>query len=129
MSTSSSPATLILYLAHPLNHVTQIHDVLTACGDQVILAAPHAISLTDHPDVVLLDFINPNAPYEEVLRTAQAARVPVIALVECPEDKLHALEKGADDAVAAPWSALELRARCQAVTRHRRATRCRATSV
>ncbi|WP_139806363.1 response regulator transcription factor [Deinococcus hopiensis] len=102
--------------------MTLIREALMAYGHQVILAPPHAMAGTQHPDLILLDFTTPNIPFEEVTRTARGTQIPVIALVNRSTDKVQALNLGADDALSVPWSTLELRARCQALTRHLQAT-------
>lgn len=76
------------------------------------------------PDVVLLDLGLPDLDGKEVLgRMREWSETPVIVLTvrDAPEEKIAALDAGADDYVTKPFHAGELLARIRAVTkRHRR---------
>ena len=73
-----------------------------------------------HPDIVLLDIAMPGMDGFEVLRRIRHdSDVPVIMLSVKGEeqDKVRALELGADDYVTKPFGSLELMARIKAVLR------------
>jgi len=73
------------------------------------------------PDVVLLDLGLPDLTGNEVLRRLREwSRVPVIILSvrDREEDKIAALDAGADDYVTKPFGAGELLARVRAALRH-----------
>lgn len=85
-------------------------------------------TITDHPpDLILLDWMMPGQSGFEFARALQRdsghRRIPIIMLTARDEeqDKVAALEAGADDYVAKPFSVTELLARIKAVLR--RATR------
>ena len=72
------------------------------------------------PDVVLLDLSLPDLDGMVVLqRLRQWTRVPVLILSvrDGPEDKVAALDAGADDYVTKPFEATELLARLRAIQR------------
>jgi two-component system phosphate regulon response regulator PhoB len=77
------------------------------------------------PDLVLLDWVLPGVPglaFTRRLRSDQRTRdIPVVLLSERAEeqDKVAALEGGADDYVTKPYSLRELLARIKAVIRRR----------
>src|SRR5512137_2943400 len=73
------------------------------------------------PDVVLLDLGLPDLDGVEVLkRLREWSRVPVIILSvrDREEDKVVALDNGADDYVTKPFSTAELLARLRVAQRH-----------
>jgi two-component system, OmpR family, KDP operon response regulator KdpE len=73
------------------------------------------------PDVVLLDLGLPDLEGVEVLkRLREWSKVPVIILSVCDreEDKVAALDAGADDYVTKPFNSAELLARLRAALRH-----------
>src|SRR5436309_10153436 len=73
------------------------------------------------PDVVLLDLGLPDLEGAEVLkRLREWSRVPVIILSvrDREEDKVAALDAGADDYVTKPFNSAELLARLPAALRH-----------
>jgi two-component system KDP operon response regulator KdpE len=75
------------------------------------------------PDVVLLDLSLPDLGGHEVLtRLRNFSQVPVIILSarDTEEDKVVALDAGADDFIVKPFSVLELLARIRLAMRHRR---------
>ena len=72
------------------------------------------------PDVVLLDLGLPDMDGMAVLeRLRQWSRVPVLILSvrDGPEDKVAALDAGADDFVTKPFESAELLARLRAIQR------------
>jgi two-component system, OmpR family, KDP operon response regulator KdpE len=72
------------------------------------------------PDVVLLDLALPDMDGVELLkRVRQWSHVPVLILSvkDSPEDKVAALDAGADDYVTKPFEASELLARLRAIQR------------
>lgn len=73
------------------------------------------------PDVVLLDLGLPDMDGFEVLkRLREWSRVPVVVLTvrDHEDDKIHALDSGADDYVTKPFGTGELLARLRAAMRH-----------
>ena len=73
------------------------------------------------PDVVLLDLALPDMDGIEVLgRLREWSKVPVVVLSvrDREDDKIAALDAGADDYVTKPFGAGELLARLRAVLRH-----------
>ncbi len=74
-----------------------------------------------HPDVVILDLFLPDMDGLEVLRQLrQWSRVPIIVLSvrASDQDKITALESGADDYLTKPFSMGELLARIRVAFRH-----------
>jgi DNA-binding response OmpR family regulator len=72
------------------------------------------------PDLILLDVMMPDLNGFEVLEmTREISSVPVIMLTAKgeEEDRVHGLEKGADDYITKPFSARELVSRIKAVLR------------
>ena len=79
-----------------------------------------AVFSEESPDIVLLDIAMPGMNGFEVLRRLrQVSDVPVIMLTVKgdEQDKVRALELGADDYVTKPFGSLELMARIKAVLR------------
>ena len=73
------------------------------------------------PDVVLLDLGLPDLEGAEVLkRLREWSRVPVIipSVRDREDDKVAALDAGADDYVTKPFNSAELLARLRAALRH-----------
>ena len=98
--------------------------VLETDGYRVLEAETGEQGLSDialrRPDVVVLDLGLPKIDGVEVLkRLREWSRVPVLVLSvrESPEDKVAALDAGADDYVTKPFEAAELLARLRAVQR------------
>jgi two-component system KDP operon response regulator KdpE len=80
-----------------------------------------AQSATRNPDVILLDLGLPDLDGLEVLgRIREWSRIPVIILSarEQEQDKIRALDAGADDYLTKPFSAGELLARIRVSLRH-----------
>lgn len=75
---------------------------------------------TRRPDVVILDLGLPDGDGTQVLRRLREwSKVPVLILSvrEEPDDKVGALDAGADDYVAKPFDPVELLARLRAIQR------------
>lgn len=74
-------------------------------------------------DVLILDLMLPHVPGLEVLRTLRAAQVPTRVLVlsarDQIEDRVTALNLGADDYLVKPFDFSELKARVLALLRRR----------
>src|SRR5712692_5114520 len=108
---------------------TLIAANLERAGHQVMRAAsvPEAVAAIREvlPDLVLLDWILPNATgvsFARQLRTDQRTRdIPIIMLTGRSQeaDKVTGLEAGADDYITKPFSPRELLARIKAVIRRR----------
>ncbi|MBL8699360.1 MAG: response regulator [Alphaproteobacteria bacterium] len=99
---------------------------LEAEGDQVLEAATAREGIAavahDRPDAVLLDLGLPDVDGHAVLRRIREfSAVPVVVLsVRAAEDqKVAALDAGADDYVTKPFGIPELLARLRAALRHR----------
>jgi len=102
---------------------------LEHAGHQVLRAAnvPEAEALVreSRPDLVLLDWVLPGIPgltFARRLRGDQRTKDISIVLLSAraeEQDKVTALESGADDYVTKPFSARELLARIKAVMRRR----------
>ncbi len=91
---------------------------------RVVEAATGAEGLTEaatrRPDVVILDLGLPDGDGTQVLRRLREwSKVPVLILSvrEEPDDKVGALDAGADDYVAKPFDPVELLARLRAIQR------------
>jgi two-component system KDP operon response regulator KdpE len=92
------------------------HDVLLAADGRSALQAAGE----DRPDLVVLDLGLPDVPGVEVLRELRTwSRLPVVVLSarDGSEDKVQALDLGADDYVTKPFGADELLARIRAAAR------------
>ena len=97
---------------------------LRAHGNEVVTAADGRTAvqsvLEDAPDVVILDLGLPDLDGTEVLRRIRtSSSVPVIVLSARHEsdDKIEALDLGADDYVTKPFGVEELLARVRAAVR------------
>lgn len=92
------------------------YDVLTAPSGESALA----MAAEEEPDLVLLDLGLPGMQGREVierLRTWSELPVIVISVREGQDDKVAALDAGADDFVTKPFGMKELLARMRAVRR------------
>jgi two-component system KDP operon response regulator KdpE len=99
-----------------INLVARQYVVVTATTGAEALAA----AKTEHPDLVILDLGLPDLDGVEVIRRLRAwTKVPVIVLSgrADSQDKVQALDAGADDYVTKPFSVDELLARVRVVTR------------
>lgn len=77
-------------------------------------------SATAHPDVIILDLGLPDIDGLDVIREIRKrAKTPIIILSvrEDTQDKVEALEAGADDYLVKPFNIAELQARLKAVLR------------
>nr|WP_100488482.1 response regulator [Sporolactobacillus pectinivorans] len=91
-------------------------------GEGILMAS------TDHPDLIVLDLGLPDGSGINVLKTIREwSQVPVIILTvkEREEDKILALESGADDYVTKPFGMGELIARIRVALRHTAKTEAR----
>jgi two-component system KDP operon response regulator KdpE len=80
---------------------------------------------TRRPDVVILDLGLPDLDGVKVLkRIREWSRVPVLiaSVRDGPEDKIEALDSGADDYVTKPFDSTEMLARLRAIQRRADAT-------
>jgi two-component system, OmpR family, KDP operon response regulator KdpE len=92
------------------------YDVLTADGGEAALRA----AASDPPDLVVLDLGLPDMDGADVIRGLRGwTSVPIIVLSgrADSQDKVRALDAGADDYVTKPFGVEELLARIRAVTR------------
>jgi len=97
---------------------------LRAHGWQVVTAADGRSALeaaaTEHPDVVVLDLGLPDLDGTEVISGLRGwTKVPIVVLSarQHGEDKVEALDLGADDYVTKPFAMNELMARLRAAVR------------
>jgi two-component system KDP operon response regulator KdpE len=97
---------------------------LRAHGWEVVTAADGRSALdaaaTEHPDVVVLDLGLPDIDGTEVIAGLRGwTKVPIVVLSarQHGEDKVEALDLGADDYVTKPFAMNELMARLRAATR------------
>lgn len=91
-------------------------DVVTAADGRSALRA----AATEHPDVVLLDLGLPDLDGTEVIAGLRGwSSVPIVVLSarQHGEDKVEALDLGADDYVTKPFAMNELMARLRAAVR------------
>jgi two-component system KDP operon response regulator KdpE len=100
-----------------INLVARGHEALVAGTGREAIAkfASHAV------DLVILDLGLPDLDGVEVLRTLrESSKVPVIVLSarQQADDKVEALDLGADDYVSKPFSMDELMARVRVALRH-----------
>ena len=121
-------ATVLAVDDQPAN-LRLLDAVLTPRGHRVITAAsgPEALALLESEDVdiVLLDIVMPEMDGHEVCRrirsTPATEFLPVVMITASgTEQRLAALESGADDFVAKPFDKSELLARVASLTRIKR---------
>lgn len=125
-SSTATPTALVIDDEPQIRRLLRV--TLEANGYRVFDAATGQEGLAQaalrQPDVVLLDLGLPDLHGLSVLqRLREWSRVPVIILTVCDreEDKIAALDAGADDYVAKPFSTGELLARLRAALRHAQA--------
>jgi two-component system KDP operon response regulator KdpE len=98
------------------------YDVFEAAGARAALAAVPAV----RPDVVILDLGLPDGDGVDVtkqLRAADHASILVLSVRDQEEDKVAALEAGAEDYLTKPFGINELHARLRVLLRRRGAHR------
>jgi two-component system KDP operon response regulator KdpE len=121
--------TTLKAIALVIDDEIQIRRLLRAClegnGYRVLEAANGQEGITQAaqhpPDIVLLDLGLPDMDGVTVLkRLREWSRVPVVVLSvrDREDDKVAALDNGADDYVTKPFSTAELLARLRAAQRH-----------
>ncbi|WP_235039648.1 response regulator [Vreelandella profundi] len=106
---------------------SQGYDVIEAESGEQALAAVY----TQAPDVVLLDLGLPDQDGQDVLsaiREHSAVPVIVVSVREREEEKVLALDNGANDYVTKPFGIQEMLARVRAVLRRSQQARGEATS-
>jgi two-component system KDP operon response regulator KdpE len=124
-----TPLTQPLLTALVIDDEPQIRRLLRvtleANGYRVLEAATGEAGIADaaqrRPDVILLDLGLPDLDGVAVVkRLREWSRVPVVILSvrDSEDDKVAALDAGADDYVTKPFSAAELLARMRAALRH-----------
>jgi adenylate cyclase len=120
------PASRILVVDDTPANVRLLEAVLRPRGYDVLTAGsgPEALDVmaADHPDLVLLDIVMPGMDGYEVCRrlraTSAGAVLPVVMITASGnEQKLLALEAGADDFIAKPFDQAELLARVHSLLR------------
>lgn len=130
---------IVLVAEHEEGLAALIHSNLVNTGFQVAHAGDAlevlAKSQELKPALVILDMLLPGIPGKEVLRTlkstAGTSGIPVIAVSEQSDeiDRIIALELGADDYVAKPFSARELALRVRAILSRRSMQQPKTTRV
>lgn len=103
------------FLRHTLE-LNKFEVLETASGKSGLIAA-----VQHKPDLILLDYGLPDFTGLEALKELRRwSKVPVIFLTvrDAEEDKVAALDAGADDYLTKPFSVLELLARIRVALRH-----------
>lgn len=102
-----------------------LNTVLTAHGHQILVVADGASAVTQveswQPEVIILDLGLPRLNGLEVIRQVRAwSRVPIIVLTvrDAEQDKVIALDLGADDYLTKPFGMDELLARLRVALRN-----------
>ena len=133
MPNANGPAVLIIDDEPQMRRL--LETILKADGYRVSEAATGEEGLTDaaqrQPDVVVLDLGLPDMDGVEVLRRLrQWSHVPVLILSvrDTEEQKVAALDAGADDYVTKPFASAELLARLRVMLRHASAAASAAAS-
>jgi len=123
MTDSGKPRVLVVDDEAPVRRL--LRTALGPHGYQVIEAATAeealATAATSRPDLILLDLGLPDADGTEVIRRIREwTQIPIIVLSVRgqEEDKVAALDAGADDYVTKPFSMGELLARMRVAQRH-----------
>ena len=122
-TTQAAPVALVIDDEPQMRRLLRV--TLEANGYRVFDAATGQDGIVEaaqrKPDVVLLDLGLPDLEGTEVLkRLREWSRVPVIILSvrDREDDKVAALDAGADDYVTKPFNSAELLARLRAALRH-----------
>jgi two-component system KDP operon response regulator KdpE len=125
MSETSSLRPNVLVIDDELQIRRLLRVCLEANGYRVLEASTGSEGITQaaqyHPDIVLLDLGLPDLDGVTVLkRLREWSQVPVVVLSvrDREEDKVAALDHGADDYVTKPFSTGELLARLRVAQRH-----------
>jgi two-component system, OmpR family, KDP operon response regulator KdpE len=102
-----------------------LKTILSAHGHTVLVVGDGALAVTQaaswEPELIILDLGLPRLNGLEVLRQVRAwSRVPIIVLTvrDAEQDKVTALDLGADDYLTKPFSTGELLARLRAALRN-----------
>ncbi len=121
----SNPLPTVLVIDDEVQIRRLLRVTLEANGYKVIEAATGKDGLAEaaqrHPDVILLDLGLPDLDGLSVLkRLREWSQTPVVILSvrEGEDDKVAALDNGADDFVTKPFSSVELLARLRVAQRH-----------
>jgi DNA-binding response OmpR family regulator len=111
-------------------NVELLEAQLTAIGYTVIPAvngqAAMDLVFKDRPDLLLLDIMMPGITGFDVIKALRAdpvtATIPIVVLTSLQEfdDKIKAMELGADDFLSKPYNKLELFARIKSLLRIKR---------
>jgi adenylate cyclase len=124
-----TPDPLILIVDDLPQNVRLLDAVLSPKGFRVATASSGAEALDvldkEHPDLVLLDILMPGMDGYEVCRRIRedpvTAFLPVIMITASgEEEKIRAIEAGADDFVSKPFDQAELLARVRSLVRVKR---------
>jgi adenylate cyclase len=124
-----TPDPLILVVDDLPQNVRLLDAVLSPQGFRVVTASSGKEALDvlskEHPDLVLLDVLMPGIDGYEVCRRIRedpgTAFLPVIMITASEgEDKIRAIESGADDFVHKPFDQAELLARVRSLVRVKR---------
>ncbi len=122
-TTQAAPVALVIHDEPQMRRLLRV--TLEANGYRVFDAATGkdgvAQAAQRRPEVVLLDLGLPDLEGAEVLkRLREWSRVPVIipSVRDREDDKVAALDAGADDYVTKPFNSAELLARLRAALRH-----------
>ena len=133
MTTPASPHLPVVLVVDDLEANVELLDaVLTPRGHRVVGVASGAAALEhlarEEVDIVLLDIVMPGMDGYEVCRRiradARTAFLPVVMITASgDQEKLRALEAGADDFVTKPFQQVELLARLRSSFRTREVIR------
>jgi adenylate cyclase len=124
-----TPDPLILVVDDLAPNVRLLEAVLSPRGFRVATASSGAEALDvlskEHPDLILLDIVMPGMDGYEVCRRIredpETAFLPVIMITASgEEEKIRAIESGADDFVNKPFDQAELLARVRSLVRVKR---------
>ena len=124
-SAATVPAALVLLIEDDLAIRRFLRTALEANGYRYVEAAKGeegvAMAATHVPDLVLLDIGLPDiSGFDVVARLRAWSRVPILILTARgqEQDKIRALDAGADDYVTKPFAMGELLARLRVALRH-----------
>ena len=124
-----TPDPLILVVDDLAQNIRLLEAVLSPKGFRVVAASSGEEALDilskEHPDLVLLDIVMPGMDGYEVCRRIRqdpgTAFLPVIMITASgEEEKIRAIESGADDFVGKPFDQAELLARVRSLVRVKR---------